>query len=163
MRWRVRLACTVALGLAACGSDSPGGPDRTWVQVTERTACEALAPAFCVGVYGFTVRSDGRYSAGPADDGTKLEGSLTDAERVRISSDAAALVASLGVAEVCDSAGAVPGVGDSVDLTDSRDVVTRVYELGLKACYRGGRALATQLHSDLSALMARYYPRPFPS
>ena len=162
MKRRALLAAATA-ALSACGSGSPGGPDVTWVQVTEKTACEALVPAFCVGLYGFTVTSDGRYTAGPADDGTKLEGSLTDTERVRLSSDAAALAANLGVAEVCDSAGTVPGVGDSVDMYDSRNMVTRVYDLGLKTCYRGGRTRATQLHDDLAALMARYYPRPFPT
>jgi len=163
MRGQALLAVAAAAGaLSACGSESPGGPDVTWVQVTERTACEALPSPFCVGVYGFTVTSDGRYTVGPADDGTRLEGSLTDEERIRISSDAAQLAASLGVDEMCDASGTVAGVGDSIDLTDSRNVVTRVYDLGLKTCYRGGRARATQLHSDLAALMARYYPRPFP-
>ena len=160
---RVTAAAAIGLGLAACGSGNPGGPDVTWVQVTETTACEALVPAFCVGVYGFTVTSDGRYTVGPASDGTTLQGALTDAERARISADAAPLAASPGGAEVCDSTGSVPGVGDSIDLTDSRDVVTRVYELGVKTCYRGGRAQVVQLHTDLKALMARYYPQPFPS
>ena len=160
---RVRPAVlTFALGLAACGSGNPGGPDTTWVQLTEKTACEALVPAYCVGLYGFTVTSDGRYTVGPNDAGAKLEGSLTDKERALIASDADALAANLGGAEVCDSSGTVPGVGDSVDLTDSRNVVTRVYALGLTTCYRGGRARATQLHDDLAALMSRYYPRPFP-
>ena len=152
----------VALGSTSCGSGNPGGPDATWVQVTEKTACEALVPAYCVGLYGFTVTSDGRYTVGPADGGAKLEGSLADKERVLIASDADALATNLGAAEVCDSSGTVPGVGDSVDLTDSRNVVTRVYALGLTTCYRGGRAQATQLHKDLAGLMAQYYPRPFP-
>ena len=161
MNRRALLAAATA-ALSACGSGSPGGPDVTWVQVTEKTACEALVPAYCVGHYGFTVTSDGRYTAGPSDDGTKLEGSLTDTERVRLSSDAAVVAANLGVAEVCDSAGTAAGVGDSVDMTDSTNRVTRVYDLGRNTCYRGGRARATQLHDDLAALMARYYPRPFP-
>jgi len=163
MSGRLAISCAAALAVAACGSGNPSGPDVTWVQVTETTACEALAPEFCIGVYGFTVTSDGRYTVGPAGDGTTLSGTLSDAERGRISADAASLAASLSSAQVCDSGGTVPGVGDSIDLTDSRDVVTRVYDLGLKTCYRGGRALATQLHTDLKALLARYYPQPFPS
>ena len=131
---------TFALGLAACGAGNPSGPDATWVQVTERTACEALAPAYCVGLYGFTVTSDGRYTVGPNDAGAKLEGSLTDKERALIASDVNALAGNLGGAEVCDSSGTPPGVGDSVDLTDTRNVVTRVYAIGLTTCYRGGRA-----------------------
>lgn len=146
---------TFALGLAACGAGNPSGPDATWVQVTERTACEALAPAYCVGLYGFTVTSDGRYTVGPNDAGAKLEGSLTDKERALIASDVNALAGNLGGAEVCDSSGTPPGVGDSVDLTDTRNVVTRVYAIGLTTCYRGGRARATQLHDDLAALMSR--------
>jgi hypothetical protein len=162
-RWRVRFVGALGLGLAACGSENPGGPDATWVRLTETTSCEALPAAYCAGAFGFAVTSDGRYSVGPAADGTTLAGALTDAERTRISADAAALAGRLGAGAVCDSTGAVPGVGDSVDLTDSRNVVTRVYDLALKTCYRGGRVQATQLHTDLSALLARYYPRPFPS
>jgi hypothetical protein len=158
------MAVTMASCLAACGMQTPAGPGAGWVQITERTSCEALPPPFCAGGYGFTVMNDGRYVVGPANDGTQAGGSLTDSERARISSDAAMVAAGLGGGQECDTAGTVPGVGDAVDLTDSSHAVSRVYELGLRrTCYRGGRARAIQLHDDLRALLVRYYPRPFPA
>jgi len=154
---------TAALGLGACGGQNPGAADAAWVQVAERTSCEALNPSYCAGLYGFTVTSDGRYVVGPADDGAQAVGSISGAERAQLSADAALVVGSLGGGLQCDGAGSVPGVSDAVDLTDSRDGLSRVYDLGLKGtCYRGGRDHATRLHDDLKALLLKYYPRPFP-
>jgi hypothetical protein len=153
----------VALGLAACGMQDPAGPDASWTQVTERTACEAMNPSFCAGTYGFTVMSDGRYTVGPADNGTQVGGSISDSAHARLSADAARVAGGLGGSQQCDTAGSVPGVGDAVDLTDAYGALWRVYDLGVKGtCFRGGRDPATRLHDDLRALMVSYYPRPFP-
>jgi hypothetical protein len=161
-RWSVTL--TTALALTACGMETPDGPGASWIQVTERTTCEALNPSFCTGIYGFTVMNDGRYTVGPANDGTQVGGSLTDAERSALSREADMVAAGLGGSQQCDTVGTVAGVSDAVDLTDSSHAVSRVYEIGVRrTCYRGGRDRAIQLHDDLRALMARYYPRPFPA
>ena len=151
-----------ALVLAACGS--PSAPDSSWVQVSEHTTCEALAPQYCTGAFGFSVRSDGRFTVGPSESGTTLTGSITDPERVLISADAAQLSTSLTTTPTCDPAPTPPGVGDRVDLTDSRAGTVAVYEVGIgSVCYRARREQATKLHADLAGLMTKYYPRPFPA
>jgi hypothetical protein len=141
-------------------------PSSGWVQVKEQTTCEALAPAHCVGAFGFTVQNDGRFTVGPADDGSTLNGALSDPERTQISSDVALVVgADLTGSPQCDPATAVAGISDEVDLLDARIGPVRVFDLGGtvgRTCYRGGRDRAIQLHTDLTALMSRYYPRPFP-
>ncbi|MFI5184413.1 MAG: hypothetical protein ACHQNV_08445 [Vicinamibacteria bacterium] len=152
---------TAALGMAACGS--PSAPDASWVQVAEHTACEAMNPQYCTGAFGFTVASDGRYTVGPADGGAAVSGSITSAERAQLSSDAALVSASLTSNPTCDPGPRIPGVGDRVDFVDSRGGTVPVYELGLGGvCYRASRDAAARLHADLAALMAKYYPRPFP-
>jgi hypothetical protein len=162
MRLTRSLAPSAALVLAACGS--PSAPDSSWVQVAEHTSCEALAPQYCTGAFGFTVQNDGRFAVGPSDTGTTVTGSITDAERAQISTDAAQVAASLTTTPICDPAQTVPGVGDRVDLTDSRAGTVAVYEVSIGGvCYQAARDQATKLHADLAGLMAKYYPRPFPA
>jgi hypothetical protein len=153
----------VSSGFLGCGSSNPAASDGAWTQVAEKTACEAMNPHECRGVYGFTVTPDGHYVVGPADDGTRITGSISDSERARLAEGAAQVAGRLPGSPQCDGPGTVPGVGDEVDLTDARGVVWQVYELTLEGtCFRGTRDGATRLHDDLEALMASYYPRPFP-
>jgi hypothetical protein len=149
----------------ACGMGNSAAPSGGWVALKEQTTCEALAAAYCVGAFGFTVQNDGRFTVGPADSGSTLTGTLSESERARISSDAALVGADLTGSPQCEAGTTVPGTSDEVDLVDARIGPVRVFDRGGtvgSTCYRGGRDHALQLHSDLSALMARYYPRPFP-
>ncbi len=156
------LAAAIA-GFLACGSSDPAASDAAWTQFAEKTACEAMDPHQCRGAYGFTVTLDGRYFVGPADDGTRIEGSISDSERARLSGDVARVAGRLGGSPQCDGPASVPGVGDEVDLTDARGVVWPVYALGMMGtCTLGTRDAATRLHDDLETLLASYYPRPFP-
>ncbi len=160
---RRTVVAALCVGVVACGSRNPTGPSASWSRVTERSACEAMNPSYCVGSYGFTVASDGSYTVGPGDSGVEVSATLSDAERARISADAAQVAGALTGSPQCESGGSVPGVSDTVDLTDAHDVVARVYQLDFKGtCYLGGRDRALRLHDDLRALMERYYPRPFP-
>jgi hypothetical protein len=157
------MSATVAAVLTACGTQNPGGPDLAWTQVHEQTSCEALKPNYCTGLYGFTVTSDGRYTVGPSANAVQIDGTLSESERIALSSAAATVAGGAGKNSACDPDGTVPGVGDFVDLTNDRQVVSRVYELTFQGtCYRGGRDVALRLHADLRALMAKYYPLPFP-
>jgi hypothetical protein len=152
-----------ALALGACGS--PSAPDAGWAQVSEHTSCEALLRQYCAGAFGFTVRSDGRFTVGPADNGATQSGAVTEAERAQLSADVSQVSANLMASPQCEPAQTIPGSSDQVDLTDARQGPVRVYDLGGtvgSVCYRGGRAQAASLHTDLAALTAKYYPRPFP-
>ena len=161
MRGTWWIAPAAALAMGACGN--PSAPDASWVQVKEQTACEALSPQYCTGAFGFTVASDGRYTVGPADGGATLTGSITAGERTQLSADAALVSTSLTTNAICDPSPRIPGIGDRVDLVDSRAGTVPVYEVGVGSiCYRAGRDAALRLHTDLAAVMARYYPRPFP-
>jgi len=164
MRARSVATSLAVLVLAACGG--PGAPDPGFVQVSERTTCEALQSRFCVGAFGFTVIGDGRFTVGPADDGSTRSGTLTGTELAGLTADAAQVSANLGASEQCDSVQGVPGVSDHIDLVDAGQGPVRVYDLGGtpgSVCYRGGRDAATRLHADLGGLLAKYYPRPFPA
>jgi hypothetical protein len=156
------IASSFLLALAACGG--PSAPDGAWTQVAEHTTCEALAPQYCAGAFGFTVQSDGRFTVGPSDSGATLSGSVSASERAQLSIDAARVSSSLTTKAVCESAETIPGVGDRIDFTDARVGAVPVYEVGIRSvCYRAGRDEASKLHTDLSALMVKYYPRPFPT
>lgn len=158
------VAASATIAMTACAS--PSAPDGSWLQVSEQTTCEALLPTDCVGIYGFSVSSDGQYTVGPAESGQSLTGRLSEAEQSALSADAAAVAAHLGDPPECESGPIVAGVSDRVDLVDARQGRVRVYDQGGtpgSVCTRGGRDRATKLHADLAALMARYYPRPFPA
>ena len=149
------------LGLAGCSGTA--SPDVTWTEVSEHTACEALNPQFCVGAYGFTVRSDGTYTVGPGGGDETLTGSVTSDERTRLSADAVAATASITEQTICDPAALVPGLADRVDLVAAPAGIVPVYQVNPGAiCYRAARDASYALHDDLAVLMRKYYPRPFP-
>jgi hypothetical protein len=159
---RISLMLMSALAFGACGHDLVH--ESAWRQVSEHTGCEALSPQFCVGAFGFTVRPDGAFTVGPAGGGQTLGGTLTDAERVRISADAEAVGAHLTTDLACDRTALIPGVTDRIDLVSGGLETVSVYQINPGAvCYRAPRDAALRLHTDLAALMAKYYPRPFPA
>ena len=132
--------------------------------VAEHTSCEALRPQYCVGAFGFTVQSDGRFTVGPADNGATVTGSITSSELMHLLADAAPVSASLTDRPLCDAAPTIPGVTDRLDLTEPGQGAVPVYQVGTgSVCYRAGREQTSKLHDDLAALMATYYPRPFPA
>jgi hypothetical protein len=160
---RISRLLPVAL-LTFAGCSGPTGPDSSWVAVSEHTACEALSPQYCVGAFGFTVQNDGRFTVGPADDGATVKGSISSSELAILQADAASVAASLTPSAVCSPTPAIPGVADRVDLTEPGQGTVPVYALSAgSTCYRAGRTPTSKLHDDLAALMATYYPRPFPT
>jgi len=157
------LEMILAMALAGCGVPNPTEPDAFWMQVREETSCEALNPNYCMGLYGFTVMNDGRYTVGPADNGNEIRGILVDSERAALFRNAALVAGGVTGSADCDQVATIPGVRDVVDVTGRQNIISRVYDLSFQGtCYRGGRDAATRLHAGLSALMAKYYPRPFP-
>src|SRR2546427_743063 len=99
--------------LLACGHSAETRGD--WAQVKTERSCEALNPVYCLGLYGFTVRRDGGFTAGPSDQGVVVSGAVSADELGRLSSDVSALSASsLRGAPSCDPGHLGPGVAVSV-------------------------------------------------
>ena len=93
-----------------------------------------------------------------------MTGALTDAERAQLSADAEAVATHLTTDLACDRTALVPGVADRVELVSGGLEAVSVYQINPGAvCYRSPRDAALRLHTDLAALMAKYYPRPFPA
>ncbi len=158
---RAALAAT-GLVASACGMSTPDGLG--WQTVARRNTCEAVAPAFCQGGYGFSVDVSGRFTVGPAPDGTTLTGMLTGPERSQLDADAAAVARSLPTPQTCQPVDAIPGVTSALDLTPPGAGAVRVVELRGpgQLCVRGDGDAARRLDADVAGLEAEYYPRPFP-
>lgn len=154
-------------GAAGQGGPSPT-PSSSWSEVSEQTACEALNPAQCVGVYGFHVMPDGTYQAGPSPGGQTAQGSITSLELQMLDNDIRQLSqADLNSTLVCQSGSVIAGIQDKVTVTEAGNNYV-IYEGESipdhgSQCTAGDPASAEQLHSDLRNLMEKYYPTPFPS
>lgn len=154
---------------AAVPTPSPSPTAPTWTQISEVTACNVLPPAYCVGIYGFTVFPNGTFLAGPASDGQTLTGVLEASERSLIQSDVAALQQfPLTGNLTCTSDAGIAGVNDTVTLTPGPSgspsvvIFQQAYTASSSNCFLGNPTAAFTLHNDLNALMKKYYPIPFP-
>src|SRR5205807_2728363 len=91
----------------------------TWSEVREQTACEAMQDDYCLGRYGFTIKQDGTFIAGPSDRGSKTEGRLERQELRRLREFIAQLSTKLPSGEQNCDPGGLPGIKDQVDITFS--------------------------------------------
>ena len=135
-----------------------------WVEVREQTACEAMQDDYCLGRYGFTIKHDGTFIAGPSARGTKAEGRLERQELQRLRELIGQLSTMLLSGEKNCDHGGLPGIKDQVDITFSGGQVVRAYDLGGRVgeiCYVGIWDRVRKLHEYLHDLMTRYYPVPF--
>ena len=175
-----------ATSLLSCsGGDSskalaPGGPGPNsapqpgsvaWLHVSEQTECEAMDPHQCKGAYGFQVNNDGHYIVGPGDNSQSSEGNITPDELNTLSVAANAVATEdLSSGSIsCDLSQFIPGINDKVSLTPGTGSEALVYsKFYLQGnfrgsdCYAGDRTQALNLHSNLNALMNKYYTVPFP-
>jgi hypothetical protein len=136
-----------------------------WLEVREQTACEAMQDDYCLGRYGFTIKHDGTFIAGPSGRGTKAEGRLERQELRRLREFIGHLSTMLPSEDTNCDPGGLPGIKDQVDITFSGGQVVRAYDLGGrvgKICYVGTWDRVRKLHEYLHELMTRYYPVPFP-
>ena len=156
----------IALGEAMeIRGGTPTMASAAWLEVREQTACEAMQDDYCLGRYGFTIRHDGTFIAGPSGRGSKAEGQLKRQELRKFRELIGKLSAALPSEEKNCDPGGLPGIKDQVDITFSDGQVARVYDLGGsvgKVCYIGTRDRVRHLHEYLRNLITRYYPVPFP-
>jgi hypothetical protein len=149
----------------AFNDGKPDMPSATWVEVREQTACEAMQDDYCLGRYGFTIKRDGTFIAGPSGQGGKAEGRIKPQELRRLGELIAQLSANHSPGERTCDPGGPPGIRDQVDITFPSGRVARAYDLGGsvgKICYIGVWEDVRKLHAYLHRLLNRYYPVPFP-
>jgi hypothetical protein len=160
------LGIFLALGEPVAISDAaPATLSAAWLDVREQTACEAMQDDYCLGRYGFTIRQDGTFIAGPSAQGSKVEGRIARQELRRLRELIGRLSWGLSSGERICEPGSLPGIRDQVDITFADGSVARAYDLGGsvgKICHLGARDRARALHAYLRRLMTRYYPVPFP-
>jgi hypothetical protein len=157
--------------LAAFGKPlvSPDGPPAlpaaAWLQVAERVRCEAMLDDYCLGRYGFTIKSDGTFVAGPSSQGRKIEGRIREQELKQLAALIRQLPASASSGERRRNKGGLPGIKDQIDLTFKSGLTVRIYDLGRsvrETLYIGRWDDVNRVHQYLHKLMSRYYPVPFP-
>jgi hypothetical protein len=136
-----------------------------WLEVREQTACEGMQDDYCLGRYGFTIKHDGTFIAGPSGLETKVKGRLERQELRRLRELIGQFSTMFPSEEKNCEPGGLPGIKDQVDITFSGGHVVRAYDLGGrigKVCYVGNKDRVRKLHEYLHDLMTRYYPVPFP-
>jgi hypothetical protein len=169
-----RLLSTLWLvGMLIAGSEAlaaPAGPAltpaATWLEVSERTACEAMQDQYCVARYGFAIRREGTFVAGGSGGSRTIEGKLALPELQKLDSLIRAVSSSARGGERTCRKGGVPGIRDQVDLTFTDGTIIRLYDFGgqvSQACYVGSWDRVRGLHDYVRRLMSRYYPVPFPT
>jgi hypothetical protein len=133
-----------------------------WLETREQTACEAMQDDYCLGRYGFAIKRDGTFIAGPSDSGSKTQGRIKSRELQRLGLLIQHLSQNLPSGErTCDPGGLV-GIKDQVDITLATGSAARAYDIrNGSACYVGTETHARRLHDYMRRLMTRYYPIPF--
>ena len=153
----------VAAGLEPTGA-APGEARGAGPIVTVRVSCEAMVPAYCRGQYGFEARSDGAWRVGPRPDGQVLTGQLSTAEAGRLrAATERALRRAADQPPTCAALGPIPGVRESITVTD-RDRTVTLKGVGGRldpSCSPKGATGSTALFALADRLMQRYYPHPF--
>lgn len=125
-----------------------------WQSLSEVTTCEAMRPDYCLGAYGFRIRTDGAFEAGylpGVTAHTATQGRLEQADLDAVKNalaDAAARAASW---KTTDADKLIPGMSDKVTVvfTDGHELIVPVIESGLREL--------------MKTLMKKYYPIPYAS
>jgi len=141
-------------------------PSGTWIEVREQTTCEAMRDDYCLGRYGFTIKDDGTFIAGPSPQGSQVQGRTKPQELRRLGKLMSQLSPILARGERTCEPGGLPGIKDQVDVTFAGGSVVRAYDSGGlvgKICHVGAWEDVHRLHDYLHKLMTRYYPLPFPA
>ena len=137
-------------------------PSRIWLEAKEQTVCEAMQDTYCLGRYGFAIKHDGTFTAGPTDQGSRAEGRIEMTELRQLGELIGSLSKTLrSEGRRCDPGGPV-GIKDQVYITFATGLVVGLYDLGnSRICYFGSKANAREIHSYVRSLMVKYYPIPF--
>jgi hypothetical protein len=157
------MALLIDAGFAKAGPLTVAAASEAGPTVRVEASCEAVAPAYCQGHFGFTVGGDGVWRVGPRPDGRVLSGRLSPAEAQRLRDAARALLrAAEREMPACPVLGAIPGVGERVTVSErDRGVVLNGAGGELDPSCSPHRSEYALLFALGDRLMRRYYPRPF--
>jgi hypothetical protein len=148
----------ISLQASATSNAASRQASRIWLEAKEQTTCEAMQADYCLGRYGFAIKQDGTFTAGPTDRGTKIEGRIEMAELQRLGE----LIGALSSERRSCEPGGLVGIKDQVDITFAVGSVVRLYDLGnRRICYFDSKASAQEIHGYVRGLMTKYYPIPF--
>ena len=162
MKEKIILAAASCLLLAGCGGGSDGASLHAaplWSAVGDKTTCEAEQPAACSGYYGFTIDSQGNYSAGPNPQGQSATGALSAAEWSQLQAAANTLSSDIQAepTALCTTQPATAGTSDTVQITVA-GVPFYVQDGANRLCAYGGHtADSTALIDLVDTLRAKYY------
>src|SRR5215472_3654506 len=132
--------------------------------ITVTTSCEAVAPAYCQGAFGFYVSTTGEWRAGPDPDGRSTAGRLTQAERSRLRSAIERAIHSgeSGAHDCPPHPMMVPGVRETLTIANrGRKIVLRGAGGKIDPLCGAATSANVELFALVDSLMQRYYPRPF--
>jgi hypothetical protein len=179
MRTPFRIICLCLIPVAgvwlnACGSGGSSNTQSTpkWTSVSERTACEALDPSMCPGLYGFTIDSAGNYVAGPSPTAVVVKGTITADELNPLVATANDFLASITSTQACTTPpGPViqtfpGGEGDEIDIVSTSAQTIVVFDpYGVPppptVCVSADPAQTSGLTNAVHQLLDKYYPHPF--
>lgn len=153
----------IGFALAIALGTGPASADDSW-RVVVRAQCEAMAPGACLGAYGFEMKADGVFSAGPSPAGRSVGGRMDAKDHKALASAVARVLADPEAGEVaCGPIRGVPGAGETVAISaNGRDLVLRGGGGALDhRCVRGPVDTMDFIFRAAHRAMARGYPRPF--
>jgi hypothetical protein len=163
----VSLSVMAAAGTISSASQDMAPCNKQFSMITVRKSCEAMPADSCLGSYGFSVASDGKFKVGPDPKGNVIEGSITADELATLTSAVNAQLAS-GTKMTC-SGHYIPGFMrvTAASFTDGTQVnlltTGMVPGAGGEQCELGDPQKAKVVDGMVGKLLVKYYPRPFPA
>src|SRR6516225_879641 len=159
-------ALIVAGAIYGTSQDQNVSSTKQFSAITVSTRCEAMRPDRCLGFYGFSVASDGKFKVGPSPNGSIIEGSVTADELTTLASAVNAQLAS-GNKMTCLGIHTIPGSGRVVAASFTDGSQENLWTTGLILGSHGNCALgdyqkATLVDEIVRKLMMKYYPQTFP-
>jgi hypothetical protein len=145
----------------ACEKPAASG-EKQFTAITIHMKCEAMPSGVCLGFYGFSVASDGKFKAGPDANGKSIEGSITPDELKTLTTSVESQLAA-GQKVICMEIHTVPGMSEVISATFTDGTEAKLFAFGTPdgRCVLGDYEKAKVVEANVRQLLAKYYPRPF--
>ena len=163
IRMCARFAALIVV-VTMCGAceKSATSVARQFSAITIHMKCEAMRPDMCLGFYGFSVASDGKFKAGPDANGNSIEGSITPDELKTLTTSVESQLSS-GPKVICMEIHVIPGSSEVISAAFSDGSEAKLFKLGMPdgKCVMGDYEKAKVMEANVRQLLEKYYPRPF--